>query len=103
MMSKGLIAGSLLLLAGFATSDPYTITSSHTPVTAGMSVKITVTDAPCHPLTVTLWIDGKEIKGTIDDVPGSVTLDVPANTQGEAYSLEISCDNDRSVETGFVI
>jgi hypothetical protein len=100
-----LVAAAIAAWAPLCASsvEPSSIDVTYTGVTAGATMRVTVNAAECSPLTVTLTIDGKQVTGTITDVPGSVDLDVPAGTQNDGYDLSVTCGSDRWHDSGIVL
>ena len=65
MTSRGLLAVSLFigsLLAANALTAKSSFDWSVGTVISGGSVEVKVTVAPCHPVTVTLYVGGREIQ-----------------------------------------
>jgi hypothetical protein len=75
---------------------------SHTTVTAGSNVTVRVNSAPCHPVTVTLLIDGVPADQTTVEPPGSAELAVPAGSQGAGYTLKLTCNGQQDSRGGVV-
>jgi hypothetical protein len=107
MNSRGLVAISLFvgciafMNARFATANSFDW--SNDPVISGSTVGVKVTAAPCHPVTVILYVEGQEVdRGTIDDVPGSCDLDVPGGSTGKSYRIEIECPSECDSHTGLI-
>jgi hypothetical protein len=106
MPFKYLLAVSLFVASMAVLSDSLassSIISSHDPVAAGTTITVKVTSSPCQPVTVILYIDGVEFRGTIEHVPGTCTLDVPPGTAGRGYVLEVRCPGEVSSEGGTVL
>jgi len=106
MTSRGLLAVSLFigsLLAGNAVTTKSSFDWSVGPVISGGSVEVKVTVAPCHPVTVTLYAGGKEIQRTIERVPGTCTLEVPAGTAGQGWVIEVECPDDHDSRSGQIL
>jgi len=76
---------------------------SHDSVVAGSPVTVTVTAAPCRPVTVTLYIRGtKSGSGQVASPPGSVEISVPSGTQGADYEIIVSCNGQSDSQGGTV-
>lgn len=106
MHFKGFIAVAVFFSALVAThsvngSQPQ-FTWTHGVVMEGADVVITVEDAPCQPVTVTLQVNGQTVTGTISSVPGRCTIRVPEETSGEAYTITVKCPDDADSDTGQV-
>jgi hypothetical protein len=75
----------------------------YTTVVAGAQVTVRVTDAPCHPITVKLMINGGLVSnGTVPEAPGQVTLSVPSGTQNKPYEIIVSCNGQSDSDSGTV-
>jgi hypothetical protein len=106
MSSRALLAVSLFigsLLAANAVTTKSSFDWSVGPVISGGSVQINVKVAPCHPVTVTLYAGGREIHGTIPEVPGTCTLQVPAGTAGQGWVIEVQCPNSHDSKSGQIL
>jgi hypothetical protein len=99
LFAASILVANLSSISSSATSFDW----DHTPVVSGCSVTVRVTAAPCHPVTVTLYVDGREISGQIGEVPGQITLAVPEGIDGQGYTIEIKCPDQRDSESGFII
>lgn len=72
-------------------------------VTSGRSFNVSVTAAPCSPVTVTLSLNGLTIDVKTVVVPGSATFDCPSNTEGQTWMITVSCPGGASdYRTGLV-
>ena len=107
MSLKGILAVSLflgsVLIANAGWAKPTAFDWTPGLVVAGAPLEIKVTGAPCHPVTVTLTIGGYSSSGTISEFPGTLSLEVPAGTEGRAYTITVSCPDDRDSHTGQVL
>jgi hypothetical protein len=103
MTSRSLLAVSLFigsLLAVNAVTTKSSFEWSHGRVVSGGSVEVKVTVAPCHPVTVTIYAGGHEIRRTIERVPGSCTIEIPEGTAGQGYVIEVACPDDHDSRSG---
>jgi hypothetical protein len=75
---------------------------SHTSVIAGGPTTVTVTSAPCQPVTVKLEVRGVEVASAVVQPGGSVELDVPAGSQGQSYLIRVTCDGRTDSKSGNV-
>jgi hypothetical protein len=75
---------------------------SHTSVTAGGTTTVTVTSAPCQPITVKLQVRGVEVASGTVQPGGSVELAVPAGSQGQAYLIRVTCNGQSDTKSGNV-
>jgi hypothetical protein len=106
MSLKGILALSVFLGAMVLSGAARPMTSftwSESPVIAGTDTKVTITAAPCHPVTVTLRIGSYETTGTVNEVPGFVNLKVPEGTEGGVYTITVSCPTDSDSHTSVVL
>lgn len=107
MSSKGILAVSLfvgsILIVNSRSLAPTSFDWSHDPVVAGASVSVKVTTAPCHPVTVTISIGSYSKSVTINEIPGEASLGVPAGTEGQGYTISVSCPNERDSQSGAVL
>lgn len=76
---------------------------SHTVVVAGTNVSVRIQGAPCNNVTVRLFIDGAEVEsGQVPSPPGSVSLPVPAGSQGKPFIIKVSCNGQSDTKGGTV-
>jgi hypothetical protein len=76
---------------------------SHTTVIAGSSTSVRVQGAPCSPVTVRLFVDGVEVaSGEVPSPPGTVSLAVPAGSQGKPFIIKVSCNGQSDTKSGTV-
>jgi hypothetical protein len=104
---KGVLSVSLyvsaMLLANRGATPPSAIDASIGLVVSGGQVEVKIAGAPCQPLTVTIEIGNYHQTVALEQVPGSVFLDVPAGSQLKLYTVTISCASDRAILTGVVV
>jgi hypothetical protein len=107
MSFKGILAVSLflgsILIANGGWLAPSSFDWSHDPVVSGAPVAVKVTTAPCHPVTVTITIGSYSKSVTIDEVPGEASLGVPTGTDGQTYTISVSCPDNRDSQSGVVL
>jgi hypothetical protein len=106
MSFKGISAVSLflglMLIASSGSLAPSSFDWISGPVVSGGSVDVKVSIAPCHPLTVTLTIGSYSTSVRLLEAPGEVSLPVPAGTEGQQYTITVSCPDDRDTHSGSV-
>jgi hypothetical protein len=93
----------LLLAANVASLVPTGFDWSVGPVMAGMPATVRVTAAPCQSVKVTIKIGTTELVGQINEVPGSVVIDIPEGLQGLGYVAEVRCPTGIDLTVGIVM
>jgi hypothetical protein len=102
LISVGLFVGMLSVAASSA-PEQSAFSWTHGLVIEGAGVEVKVEGSPCHPITVTLQVDGKTVTAQLAEAPGTVTLQVPTGTSGQGYTISVSCPNARDSSSGQVL